>query len=517
MPAGDLAFLTDLSRAMRRFWFRGLLVFGLVACGMAGLTLVWPRTFQSEARIYVRLGRETVQLDPTATTGGQMVGLADSREREILSALELLRTRSLFENVVDELGVESFLKEERVRGYGGAMDQSHLVDEFFAWLPKFESDKNEEAEPSEVAVLRRRENAVRKFMQSVSSSSPKSSNVIVVQCKAGSPVIAQQRLESLLKQYQAQHLRLHQISGSFAFFDAQALEKKSLLDEKSVELRDAKNRISVASVNGQQELLSREATSITQSLLDAQAAAAASKVRLDTLLASLPKSERAPDTRAASNMSSDAIDMMRSRLFELEIEYQRLLAQLQPAHPKLKAISEQVAQARKELKRQEVVLERSNILEQGEKIAAAKSQRSDVYAKLRELNEQELRITDLERQVALLTDEHRKAEESRELAHTNEELARNQISNINLAQSPSFNAKPVSPNLALNAVMSIAVALGGALLIVFQSAVRHGAPQVVQREAPVYPAPRMEPVVPSGSTSDSHHRAPSRPTVSSGV
>jgi uncharacterized protein involved in exopolysaccharide biosynthesis len=517
MPAGDLAFLTDLSRAMRRYWFRGLLAFGLIAGGMGGLTLLWPRTYQSEARMYVRLGRETVQLDPTATTGGQMVGLADSREREILSALELLRTRSLFENVVDELGVESFLNEERVRGYGGSTDQSHLVGELFQWLPKFESAANEAAETSDVAQLRRRENAVRMFMQAVSSSSPKNSNVIIVQCKAGSPVVAQQRLDALLKQYQAQHLRLHQISGSFAFFDTQALEKKTLLDAKLIELRDAKNRIGVASVNGQQELLSREATSITQSLLDAQAAAAASKVRLDSLLASLPEAERAPDTRAASNMSSDAIDMMRSRLFELEIEYQRLLAQLQPAHPKLKAITEQVAQARQELKRQEVVLERSNILEQEEKIAAAKSQRSEVYAKLRDLNEQELHIADLERQVALLTDEHRKAEESRELAHTNEELARNQISNINLAQSPSFNAKPVAPNLALNAVMGIALAMAGSLMIVFQSAVRHGAPEFVHREAPVYAAPRVDTVVAAGSTPEVHHRALNRPKVSSGV
>ena len=103
MPTGDFLFLSQLASAMRAYWLRGTATFLILITGAGIATLVCPRTYQSEARIYVRLGRETVHLDPTATTG-QTVQLADSREREIFSVLELLRSRALFEKVVDQLG-----------------------------------------------------------------------------------------------------------------------------------------------------------------------------------------------------------------------------------------------------------------------------------------------------------------------------------------------------------------------------------------------------------------------------
>lgn len=455
-----------LRNTLRRNWFHSLLIFLLTASLFVGATLIWPRTYQSEAKMYVRLGRETVHLDPTATTG-QMVSLADSREREIVSALELLRTRALFEEVVDELGVDKILLEPPAAGYGGVADWSHLRESVETWLPRIPSTESSTpilSDPN-IADLRRREVAVRKLMQSVTSSSPKNSNVIIVQCKSSSPVTAQERLACLLRHYQNQHLRLHRTSGSFEFFDVQAQEKKSLLDGKLAELRDAKNQINVASVDGQQELLSREATAITQSLLDAEAASAASQGRLKSLLDSLSEADKPTELSKASSMSREAIDLMRSRLFDLEIEHQRLLAQLQPAHPKLKAISEQVASAKIVLKRQEVLVEQSTILEQEGKIAAAERQRSDVYGKLRELNEQGLRIADFERQADLLQAEHRKAEENREQARTDDELTRSQISNINLAQSPSFGAKPISPNVGWNLLIGMASACLGAAMV----------------------------------------------------
>ncbi len=488
MPSRDLLFLHQLTAAMWRYWFRGVIVFLLIAGGTAAATLLWPRTYQSEARIYVRLGRETVHLDPTATTG-QTVSLADSREREILSVLELLRTRTLFEKVVDQMGVDRILNEPSSEGYGGSADWSHLRAEWMQKLEKYipalapkapeavavrdSADAPEDLDLS-IGAVRRRESAVRKLMQSVKSTSPKNSNVIIIQCKASSPHTAQERLERLLENYQAQHLRLHRISGSLEFFEAQAQEKKELLDEKLLELRDAKNRISVASVESQRELLSREATSITESLLQSQAAFSAAEARLNSLLASLPQGEKFLNEPESSAMSTDAIDQMRSKLFELEIEQQRLLAQFQPKHPRVRAIAEQVRLAKTLLQKQEVLVERSKLLDHQEKFEAAAEQQAEVYAKLRALNEHELQITDLDRQVAQLDTEHRKADENREQASTNEELTKNQISNINLAQPPSFAAKPVSPNPGLNLMFGLAAAAAGALTYVFQTAVRRG-------------------------------------------
>lgn len=509
MLPNDLEFAHDLLGRMRRYLYRGIFVFLLVMTCAVMITVVWPRTYRSEARIYLRLGRETVALDPTATTG-QTVQLADSREREITSVLELLRSRALFEKVVDEVGVDSILNEQRGVGYGGSTDFSHLVTQFGNYLTErlakyipaksAEEEQDETLEPADsVKSMRQRESAIRKLMDSVSCSSPRNSNVIVVSCSALSPQTAQERLQRLLDFYHEQHIRVNRIIGSLAFFDAQCDEKQLQLETKQNERRDAKNAIGVGSVERQHDLLAKEAVAITQNLLEAQAAHAAAEARMKSLQQGIPQSEQPDSSSPTTGASVDSINLMRSRLFELEIEHQRLTTQYQSVHPKVKAIEEQLSQAKGLLRRQEILVGRSQLVELQMKIDAANRQRTEVDTKLRSLNEQEVRLTDLDRQISHCELELKKAEENREQAHTDEELMRQRISNINIAQAPTFSAKPVSPNLGLSLIFGFLTALAAAIAVTFRSAIRQ--PLIEQEpnlERQVTAVPTM--------TSDSVHR-----------
>lgn len=44
--------------------------------------LVWPKKFESEAKLMIRVGRESVVLDPTATTS-QTLMLQKTQEEEV--------------------------------------------------------------------------------------------------------------------------------------------------------------------------------------------------------------------------------------------------------------------------------------------------------------------------------------------------------------------------------------------------------------------------------------------------
>src|SRR5262245_37738886 len=80
-----------------------LLVFGLVAL----VTFLIPRTYRSEALLLVRLGRENVTLEPTTVLGqATVVTVPPSRENDLNSILELLRSRSLVEDVLDRVGAD---------------------------------------------------------------------------------------------------------------------------------------------------------------------------------------------------------------------------------------------------------------------------------------------------------------------------------------------------------------------------------------------------------------------------
>src|SRR3954454_18268274 len=96
-----------VERAIVRHLKMGLKVF-IVGAVLALLgAMFMPRSYYSEARLFVRFGREN-QVDPTAS-GGQMVALYESRESEINSLIEILKSRAIFDRVVNELGPELVL------------------------------------------------------------------------------------------------------------------------------------------------------------------------------------------------------------------------------------------------------------------------------------------------------------------------------------------------------------------------------------------------------------------------
>src|SRR6476620_6792923 len=89
--------------AVARNWRIGAAVsLGMVVAAVVG-TMLMPRAYYSEARLFVRFGREN-QVDPTAS-GGQMVSLYESRESEINSLIEILKSRAVLDRVIEELGL----------------------------------------------------------------------------------------------------------------------------------------------------------------------------------------------------------------------------------------------------------------------------------------------------------------------------------------------------------------------------------------------------------------------------
>ena len=87
-------------RHKRRF----LTVFLAVVGTTILVTLLMPRTYRSEGELLLRLGRENMALDPTATLGSTpILSIQQSRENEINSVIEIVRSRVLIEKVVDAL------------------------------------------------------------------------------------------------------------------------------------------------------------------------------------------------------------------------------------------------------------------------------------------------------------------------------------------------------------------------------------------------------------------------------
>src|SRR5690348_1524431 len=83
----------------------------------AAVYLFAPRTYRSESRIFLRLGRESVGLDPTATTGQTLALQQADRKDEVKSAIEILKSRSIIGQAVDKVGADEVLGQGGKKGF----------------------------------------------------------------------------------------------------------------------------------------------------------------------------------------------------------------------------------------------------------------------------------------------------------------------------------------------------------------------------------------------------------------
>src|SRR3954469_20065641 len=89
----------------------------LIAILLGGLVFVFaPRTYRSEARIFLRLGRESVGLDPTASTGQTLALQQADRKDEVKSAIEILDSPGIIGQAVDKLGADVVLGRDGKNG-----------------------------------------------------------------------------------------------------------------------------------------------------------------------------------------------------------------------------------------------------------------------------------------------------------------------------------------------------------------------------------------------------------------
>src|SRR4030042_6257648 len=112
--------LRDVYYILFRHKWKIILFFLFAVITATFYTLISPDIYQSQTKILVRVGRESVTLDPTATTG-PVISLGQQRENEIKSDLEILNSQDLVEKVVDAMGPATFLTSaDDMEGKGGA-------------------------------------------------------------------------------------------------------------------------------------------------------------------------------------------------------------------------------------------------------------------------------------------------------------------------------------------------------------------------------------------------------------
>ncbi len=431
-----------------------------------------PRSYESQAKLHVLIGRESVGLDPTATTG-QVINMMGTRDYEINTIKDLLLSRDLLEQVVEKLGAKTILNPKETEETEDSSGSSWMGTAH-EWMVKINLADS----------IGKNERAVRKLSKKIKIFSELESNVIGISCQSATPECAQKITEAFLEVYHVQHSLAHRTQGSEEFFSKQAELLASELTQAEHQLRDTKSRHGIVTVGFNQLSLSKELELAELDRLSTSVAISTSEATIKILQKTLTQIPERLVTEETS-VANRAADEMRRTLYDLQIQQRALTSKHTDQHPSILAIREQVAASQKLLDAEEkdrihptsdlnpanqqqklaLLAEQTRLVGLEAKLQALQTQLAELQDKLVELNKQEMVIAQIERQVTLLRTDYMAYARSEELARIDQELDSQNISNVNVVQSPTFVERPVSPPKAIIMILGFAIATCGAIAL----------------------------------------------------
>jgi uncharacterized protein involved in exopolysaccharide biosynthesis len=510
LPPADVLSLPGLLLTLRRHFKKVLATFLLMVTVTVLYVTNRGREYESAAKLFVRVGRETVSVDPTAEASGQLLSVTDTQEREIRSVVSLLSNRDLLEQVVDELGPKTILEFSDPNLPATESSIKKLAK------PMVTATKSTLVELGILEVISEREQAIQFVRDSLAVEAGDSSAVIKVSVRTYSPKLAQLIVTKLIDLHLAYHMQANSTPGSLPFFSAQTDRLRNDLQSASKQLATVKNETRVSSLSSKQQSLESRMLSLSEQLSQARTGLASSTSTVAALQQQLGDESELIPSGETVGMANSAKAAMREELYRLQILESELLAKTKEKHPKITQIRDQIQKARSVFDEEEqqvqttnaindvyrqlrisLLLELANQAALEAKLSALVLEQDALHEEIERVNSGELKIVNLQREVDLLDVNYRHYVESFEQVRIQKELESQQISNVNVAQKPSYVDYPVGPGnlllLALGLIASICGACGVAMLsesmtpgdvYIRYSGARYRAPEPLDVEEP---------------------------------
>ncbi len=450
--------------------------FAASVVALATLVILYaPRKYRSEARMFLQVGRESIGLDPTATTGKTIALQQAGRDSEVATAIEVAGSRAILEKAVDRLTPEVVLGETGSE----AAAPSPLADAVLTPLRKFAGAVKS------IDPISNREEAIIQIERNLEVDAEHESTVVVLTYDAETAELAQRVLSAVVDAYREEHVRLHRTSGSRPFFEQQRNDLERQLVDAENALRDAKNRMGVGSIESRRSTLENRLGSLEQGRNETIQAIAAGRARVAALTeraAAMP--ERLHSTTTV--MPNTGADALRSQLYELQVQLMNLEAKYNADHPLVISMQAQVEEAQQMLQgeaesREQTVdsvntNQRALLLELAQaesqlagseaQLTELDEQRTAAAAALRQLNDDEVEIENLSRATTLARTNYFAYADDLEKARIDEELDRQRITGLVEAQAATLAEKPISPSKLLVGALALALASVGSVALV---------------------------------------------------
>lgn len=442
--------------AVRRHLGAGFAVGFLICLLTAAYLYFAPRAYLSAAKLYVRLGRESITIDPTASTGETMQ-VAESRENQINSVLEIISSENIYDEVVRRLGPDVVLGE--------------------APVPPLDAPPTDSTARSYI-----HREAVKRLQKKIDLDVVKRSNIIWVTAEAGDPLLAQRILQTFLDASEQLYLDSTRSDGTVELFVNESKRVEQRYDQEAKGLAEVKSRIGVASIDDRRKTLQEQLSKSESDIDQAEARLAKAEATVDSLAESLVNVDQFEMSRT-SNQPQDARGQANRDVAKLQIKEQELLAKYTERHPSVVRVREQIARANELLAEAKAPEQETatispvwRTLEQDRQrqlaeiratkaeLASLRSSRQAVRLRLSELNDVEGEIAGREELLKVLRETRADYAEKLQQARMDEVMASQSLSDISIPQPATYQPKAIAPKKRLIAAAGVVFAALAALL-----------------------------------------------------
>src|SRR6266851_215464 len=434
--------LRDGAGAMFRRKALVLLTFLTVVLGTAVVTLLLPNKYESRMKILVKNQRVDVAITPEATAGAPPVE-SEVSESQINSEIELLTSRDLLTQVVTECG-----------------------------LAKFETGWFGQPAPEAVRV----ETAAARLAKDLGIAPVKKANIISISYSTNSPELAAAVLKKLSDLYFEKHLKLHHPTGASDFFKDKADEYESQLKQAENRRAEFQQSNNLVVLSQQKDLTLQKTADAKSKLLESEAAYNEATNRIKRVEQQLAATAPRVITQRHSLPNQYSAERLNTMLVELQNRRTQLLTKFRPDDRLVREVDEQIRTTREALAKaeQKTAVEENtdlNPLRQTLETelsrarldqAGARARRDTLTGQLQQyegslkkLESDTTKHNDLQREVKEAEDNYQLYAKKREEARIADELDRQKITNVSVAEAPAVSQIPSSPNRPLNLVLGV--------------------------------------------------------------
>jgi uncharacterized protein involved in exopolysaccharide biosynthesis len=466
-----------------------LLFFLLVSAGVILATYAWPKSYASESKLLVRIGRESLPSDPAVQ--GAMLNVTQDRTPEVRSIIALLSSYDLVEDTVDFIGEGWILdRPDLPRNENLAID----IPEDRAWIAAVKQivrvpvnlGKSLLVTLSLREDLSPREEAIKTVMNGLTVDVEKQTNIVLIQYEAESPSLAQATLITLVDLYQTRHAEVF-AQASPEFFEARIVDLETQLAESENQLETFKAEHGISSLQNQKEVLLNQISALEGELGDTTAEAKGLAALVASIEQELADRPRMHELQRTSGLSHTSSDKLRETLTDLRLQEADLAARYTESYRPLQEVREQIAMIQSDMEgqpefRTEVTVgldanfealknrmenERAQLAGAGARLESLEGEIAGLKEQLAGLTALEIELNRRERNLELAEDEYRKYRKDLQEAQLAAALDREKVSNVRVAQAASRPLEPSSPKKLRNIGLGLLVGLFGGICLAF--------------------------------------------------